>query len=475
MAEKLIPREKGFSEWYVDLVLKAALADYSDVKGCMVIRPNGYAIWENMQRVLDRMFKETGHRNAYFPLLIPESFLKKEAEHVEGFAPQLAVVTHAGGKKLEEALVIRPTSETIINSMFCRWIQSYRDLPLLINQWANVMRWEMRTRLFLRTSEFLWQEGHTCHETEEEAEKETLNILETYRTFAEEYMAMPVIAGRKSESEKFAGAVRTYSIEAMMQDKKALQSGTSHNLGQNFAKAFNTTFQGRDGKQSFVWQTSWGVSTRLIGALIMTHSDDSGLIVPPRLAASHVAIVVIGKSPEERATILARAEALARELKREGLGVIVDNDETKNPGFKFYEYELIGVCLRIELGPKDLAKEQCVMVRRDNREKQAVPLSAAVEKVKQALESMQKELFAKAKKFRDDNTFEVNSYEELKARADDGFLLAHWCEGPACETRVKEETGVTTRNRPFGVRQEKGSCVVCGQDSPGWILWAKAY
>jgi len=475
MAEKLVPREKGFSEWYVDLVLKAGLADYSDVKGCMVIRPNGYAIWENVQRVLDRMFKETGHRNAYFPLLIPESFLKKEAEHVEGFAPQLAVVTHAGGKKLEEPLVIRPTSETIINSMFCRWIQSYRDLPLLINQWANVMRWEMRTRLFLRTSEFLWQEGHTCHETEEEAEKETLNILETYRTFAEECMAMPVIAGRKSESEKFAGAVRTYSIEAMMQDKKALQSGTSHNLGQNFAKAFNTTFQGRDGKQSFVWQTSWGVSTRLIGALIMTHSDDSGLIVPPRLAASHVAIVVIGKSPEERATILTRAETLASELKREGLGVIVDNDETKNPGFKFYEYELIGVCLRIELGPKDLAKEQCVMVRRDNREKQAVPLSAAVEKVKQALESMQKELFAKAKKFRDDNTFEVNSYEELKARADDGFLLAHWCEGPACETRVKEETGVTTRNRPFDVRQEKGSCVVCGQGSPGLILWAKAY
>jgi prolyl-tRNA synthetase len=475
MAEKLVPREKGFSEWYVDLVLKAGLADYSDVKGCMVIRPNGYAIWENMQRVLDRMIKETGHRNAYFPLLIPESFLKKEAEHVEGFAPQLAVVTHAGGKKLEEALILRPTSETIINSMFARWIQSYRDLPLLINQWANVIRWEMRTRLFLRTTEFLWQEGHTCHETAEEAEKETLTILDIYRTFAEEYMAMPVIAGRKSVSEKFAGAVHTYSIEAMMQDKKALQSGTSHNLGQNFAKAFNTTFQGRDGKQSYVWQTSWGVTTRLIGALIMTHSDDSGLIVPPRLAATHVAIVVIGKSPEERATILTRAEALAAELKREGLGVIVDNDETKNPGFKFYEYELIGVCLRIELGPKDLAKEQCVMVRRDNREKQAVPLAAAAGKVKQALESMQTELFAKAKKFRDDNTFEVNSYEELKARADDGFLLAHWCERPVCETRVKEETGVTTRCYPFGVRQEKGSCVVCGQDSPGRMLWAKAY
>src|SRR5215472_8925295 len=281
MAEKLVPREKGFSEWYVDLVLKAGLADYSDVKGCMVIRPNGYAIWENMQRVLDRMFKETGHRNAYFPLLIPESFLKKEAEHVEGFAPHLAVVTHAGGKKLEEPLILRPTSETIINSMFARWIQSYRDLPLLINQWANVIRWEMRTRLFLRTTEFLWQEGHTCHETEEEAEKETLTILELYRTFAEEYMAMPVIAGRKSESEKFAGAVRTYSIEAMMQDKKALQSGTSHNLGQNFAKAFNTTFQGRDGKQSVDIEAPWGVAGGQIAAHAVTMYGDDRLSVPP--------------------------------------------------------------------------------------------------------------------------------------------------------------------------------------------------
>src|SRR5688572_26585939 len=291
MAEKLLPREKGFSEWYVDLVQKAKLADYSDVKGCMVIRPNGYALWENIQKVLDKMFKDTGHRNAYFPLLIPESFLRKEAEHVEGFSPQLAVVTHAGGKKLEEPYVIRPTSETIINSMFSKWIQSYRDLPLLINQWANVMRWEMRPRLFLRTCEFLWQEGHTCHETEAEAETETLRMLEVYRVFAEEWMAMPVMAGRKTDSEKFAGANKTYSIEAMMQDKKALQAGTSHDLGQNFAKAFDTVFQGRDGQQHHVWQTSWGVSTRLIGGLIMTHSDDAGLIVPPRLAADHVAII----------------------------------------------------------------------------------------------------------------------------------------------------------------------------------------
>src|SRR3954454_8330865 len=306
MAEKLAPREKGFSEWYVDLVQKSKLADYSDVKGCMVIRPNGYAIWENMQRVLDKMFKDTGHKNAYFPLLIPESYIKKEAEHVEGFSPQLAVVTHAGGAKLEEPYVIRPTSETIINRSFSKWIQSYRDLPMLINQWANVMRWEMRTRLFLRTTEFLWQEGHTCHETEADAEAETRQMLEVYRTFAEDYMAMPVLTGQKTESEKFAGALRTYSIEAMMQDKKALQAGTSHNLGQNFAKAFNTEFQGRDGKQHNVCQTSWGVSTRLIGGLIMTHSDDSSLVVPPKLAPHHVVLIVIGRTPEERAPVLAK-------------------------------------------------------------------------------------------------------------------------------------------------------------------------
>jgi prolyl-tRNA synthetase len=371
--------------------------------------------------------------------------------------------------------VIRPTSETIINSMFARWIQSYRDLPLLINQWCNVMRWEMRTRLFLRTSEFLWQEGHTCHETEEEAERETLRMLEVYRTFAEDYMAMPVLAGRKSESEKFAGAVRTYSIEAMMQDKKALQAGTSHNLGQNFAKAFNTTFQGRDGKQNFVWQTSWGASTRLVGGLVLTHSDDSGLVVPPRLAAQHVVIIVIGKAPEERSQVLARAEALAEDLKRGGLQVRVDHDETKGPGFKYYEYELSGVCIRIELGPKDLAGSQCVMVRRDNRQKQIVPLSEAVSSVHRQLELMQADLFQKAKQFRDDHTFEVNSYEELKQKADDGFLLAPWCESPACEARIKEELSLTVRCRPFSLPMEKGRCVVCGNESPGRVVFAKAY
>jgi prolyl-tRNA synthetase len=475
MAEKLTPREKGFSEWYVDVVLKSKLADYSDVKGCMVIRPNGYALWENMQRALDRMFKDTGHRNAYFPLLIPESFLRKEAEHVEGFAPQLAVVTHAGGKKLEEAYVIRPTSETIINSMFARWIQSYRDLPLLLNQWCNVMRWEMRTRLFLRTSEFLWQEGHTCHETEGEAQEETLRMLEVYRTFAEEWMAMPVLAGQKSESEKFAGALRTYSIEAMMQDKKALQAGTSHNLGQNFSRAFNTQFQGRDGQQHFVWQTSWGVSTRLIGALIMTHSDDSGLVLPPKLAPTQAVIVVIGKGAE-RSAVAEKASAVAADLRRAGLSVLVDDDESKGPGFKYFEYELLGVCLRLELGPKDLAKGACVMVRRDDRSKETVPLESVVQTAQAKLEAMQVALFQRARDFREAHTFEVNSLEELTSRADDGFLVAQWCDSAACEARIKEETGgITSRNRPFDLKQEPGRCVACGQPSPGRMVWSKAY
>ena len=475
MADKLIPREKGFSEWYVDLVQKAKLADYSDVKGCMVIRPNGYALWENIRDVLDRQFKATGHKNAYFPMLIPESYLKKEAEHVEGFNPQLAVVTHAGGAKLEEPYVIRPTSETIINRSFAKWIQSYRDLPLLINQWANVMRWEMRTRLFLRTTEFLWQEGHTCHETEADAEAETLRMLDIYRAFAEDYMAMPVITGRKSESEKFAGALRTYSIEAMMQDGKALQAGTSHNLGQNFARAFDTVFQGRDGQQHHVWQTSWGVSTRLIGGLIMTHSDDAGLVVPPRLAPTHVVVIVIGKTPEERAAVLVKAEAVAEDLRKQGLSVLVDNDETKGPGFKYFEYELQGVCLRLELGPKDLAKEQCVVARRDTREKQFVPLSSAVDHVRAQLDDMQRALFLKAKAFRDAHTFEVNGWDELAAKADAGFLQAHWCGSTACEKKAKDALQVTTRNRPFDLEQAPGTCVVCGGASPGRIVFARAY
>ena len=464
MAEKLTPREKNFSEWYVDVVLKSKLADYSDVKGCMVIRPNGYAIWENIQRVLDGMFKATGHKNAYFPLLIPESFLRKEAEHVEGFAPQLAVVTHAGGKKLEEAYVIRPTSETIINSMFARWIQSYRDLPMLLNQWANVMRWEMRTRLFLRTTEFLWQEGQTCHETEAEAQEETLRMLEVYRTFAEEWMAMPVLAGQKSESEKFAGAVRTYSIESMMQERKALQAGTSHNLGQNFARAFGTQFQGRDGQQHLVWQTSWGMSTRLIGGLVMTHSDDAGLVIPPKLAPTHVAIVVIGKG-EERAAVAAKAHAVGEDLRKAGLSVIVDDDESKGPGFKYYEYELAGVCLRMELGPKDLAKGACVLVRRDDRLKETVPLDQAVTVARAKLDAMQKAMFEKARAFREANTFAVGSMDEMKARADDGFLLAQWCESTASQAVLSHHWARAPPARRGSRRRPAGSPRATGRST----------
>ncbi|MEW5743404.1 MAG: proline--tRNA ligase [Myxococcota bacterium] len=474
---KLTTREENFSEWYNELVKRAKLADNSDVRGSMVIRPNGYALWENMQRVLDGMFKDTGHQNAYFPVLIPESYLAKEKKHVADFAPQVAVVTHAGGKPLPEGerYVIRPTSETIINRSFTNWVQSYRDLPLLINQWANVMRWEMRPRLFLRTTEFLWQEGHTCHETEADAQAETLKMLDVYKTFAEDFMAMPVMSGQKTESEKFPGAVRTYSIEAMMQDKKALQAGTSHMLGQNFAKMFDTMFQGRDGQKHYVWQTSWGVSTRLIGALILTHSDDAGLVVPPKLAPTHAVIIIIGRTPEERAPVKAKAEALAADLRKAGLKVIIDDDESKGPGFKYAEYELRGVCLRVELGPKDLEKGQCVLVRRDAKEKVFEPLTSAVEKARSMLDAMQKSLFEKAKAFRDANTFEVNSYDELKAKADAGFLLAHWDGTPETEARIKEETGLTTRNRPFDLKQEPGKCVVTGKDSPGRIVFAKAY
>jgi prolyl-tRNA synthetase len=470
-------RAENFSEWYIELVKRAKLADNSDVRGSMVIRPNGYAIWENMQRVLDGMFKDTGHQNAYFPLLIPEAYLAKEKQHVADFAPQVAVVTHAGGKPLPEGerYVIRPTSETIINRSFTNWVQSYRDLPILINQWANVMRWEMRPRLFLRTTEFLWQEGHTCHATEAEAQEETLRMLDVYERFAEDYMAMPVLKGQKTETEKFPGAVRTYSIEAMMQDKKALQAGTSHMLGQNFAKMFDTMYQSKEGQKEYVWQTSWGVSTRLIGALIMTHSDDAGLIVPPKLAPLQVVIIIIGKTPEERGPVKEKAFALAAALKQLGVRVIVDDDETKGPGFKYAEYELRGACVRVEMGPKDLAQNQVTLARRDTKEKAAVPLEAAAAKVGELLEAIQKDLFTKAKALRDANTFEVNSYDEMKAKADQGFLLAHWDGTPETEARIKAELGLTTRNRPFDLKQEPGTCPVTGNPSPGRIVFAKAY
>lgn len=486
MAEKITPRTTDFSQWYLDIIQHAKLADYSPVKGCMVIRPNGYAIWEKVQRVLDQKFKETGHKNAYFPLFIPESFIHKEAQHVEGFAPELAVVTHAGGKKLEEPLVVRPTSETIINSMFAKWIQSYRDLPLLINQWANVVRWEMRTRPFLRTAEFLWQEGHTCHETEQEAEEETLKMLEVYRSFAEEYMAMPVFCGQKTESEKFAGALRTFCIEALMQDGKALQAGTSHNLGQNFAKAFGTEFQTRSGGRDFAWQTSWGVSTRLIGGLIMTHSDDKGLVLPPRLAPIHVVIVPIFKTPEERDSVLSKAKLIADSLRawptqKAHLGgpvsVHIDTDETKSPGWKFTEWEVQGVPLRIELGPKDLAKGQAVLARRDSGEKSFVPFTDIPARALDLLAEIQEGLFRRALEFRNNHVVDVNSYDEFKKVLDEkgGFVRAHWDGTAETEKMIKEETKATIRCIPLGNPLEDGVCVRSGKPSKQRVLFARAY
>lgn len=486
MAEKITPRSSDFSQWYLDIIQHAKLADYSPVKGCMVIRPNGYAIWEKMQKVLDSKFKETGHKNAYFPLFIPESFIRKEAEHVDGFAPELAIVTHAGGKKLEEPLVVRPTSETIINSMFAKWIQSYRDLPVLLNQWANVVRWEMRTRPFLRTAEFLWQEGHTCHETESDAEDETLKMLEVYRVFAEDYMAMPVFCGRKTDSEKFAGALRTYCIEALMQDGKALQAGTSHNLGQNFAKAFGTEFQTRDGARDFVWQTSWGVSTRLIGGLIMTHSDDKGLILPPRLAPTHVVIVPIAKTAEEREAVLSKAKLLSDSLKawptqKAQLGgpisVIIDADDTKSPGWKFAEWEVQGVPIRIELGPKDLAKGQAVLARRDTGEKVSAPFTEVPARALDLLAEIQQNLFQRAKDFRTKSVTDVSTYEEFKQVLEEkgGFVRAHWDGTAETEKLIKEETKATIRCILLNNPQEEGACVRSGKPSKQKVLFARSY
>lgn len=485
-ASKITPRGKDFSEWYLDIVQHAKLADYSPVKGCMVIRPNGYAIWEKIQGSLDKKFKETGHQNCYFPLFIPESFLKKEAQHVEGFAPELAIVTHAGGKKLDEPYVIRPTSETIINSMFAKWIQSYRDLPMLVNQWCNVVRWEMRTRPFLRTTEFLWQEGHTCHETDADAETEVMRMLEIYRNFSEQVMAIPVICGKKTESEKFAGAVRTYCIEALLQDGKALQAGTSHNLGQNFAKAFGTEFQTRTGTRDFVYQTSWGVSTRLIGALIMAHSDDKGLVVPPRVAPIHVALVPIFKTPEERDAVCGKARLLADSIRawpaqKAELGgptiVVLDDDETKSPGWKFNEYELQGVPVRIEIGPKDLAKGQAVLARRDTGEKIFVSLQDVPAKVVDLLIEIQTGLFERAVQFRNANTHIVDDYEIFKKTLDEkgGFISAHWDGSAETERMIKEETKATIRCIPLDVKPEEGKCIRSGKPSTQRVLFARAY
>jgi prolyl-tRNA synthetase len=476
MAEKITPRATDYSQWYIDIVLNAKLADYAPVKGCMVIRPRGYALWERIQQGLDGLFKATGHVNAYFPLLIPESFIKKEAEHVEGFSPELAVVTHAGGEKLEEPLVIRPTSETIIWSMYKKWIQSYRDLPILINQWANVVRWEKRTRLFLRTTEFLWQEGHTAHATAEEAEEETLRMLGVYKTFAEDYMAIPVLHGLKTDAEKFAGAVRTYCIEAMMQDRKALQAGTSHNLGQNFARAFDVTFQTKEKTLDHVWATSWGVSTRLIGALIMAHSDDKGLVLPPRLAPVEVVIVSIFKN-ETKDAVTAFARKLHADL-APSFRVLLDTDDQNTPGWKFSEYEVQGIPLRVEIGPRDMEKGQLVAARRDTGEKAFVPVAEAAGRLRALLDDIQKSLFQRALAFRQQNTFSTDSSAELAKLLDDpgGFVEAGWCGDAACEAKVKEETKATIRLLPLEKKSTEGrACVACGKAALHVAVFGRAY
>ncbi len=471
---KITKRSDDYSRWYQDIVLRAELADYAPVKGCMVIRPHGYAIWEKMRAALDRLFKETGHQNAYFPLFIPEHFMRKEAEHVEGFAPECAVVTHGGGKKLEEPLYVRPTSETIIWSMYKKWIQSYRDLPLLYNQWANVVRWEMRTRLFLRTTEFLWQEGHTAHATAEEAQEEAKTMLRVYQRFAEEWMAMSVIPGEKTANERFAGAVTTYSIEAMMQDKKALQAGTSHYLGQNFAKAFDVQFQTPQKTLEYVYATSWGVSTRLIGALIMTHSDDQGLVLPPRLAPLHVAIVPIWKTDEERAQVLDAAET-ARKALASRWEVKLDDSDQQSPGWKFNQYELLGVPVRVEIGPRDVQKDSCVLVRRDTREKSFVPLAQIETEVDQILDQMQKDLLVKSREFRESNTARVDEWTDFRDAVQEAFVEAHWCEDGECELAIAAETKATIRCIPLEREAEQGRCVRCGKPSPGRVVFARAY
>jgi prolyl-tRNA synthetase len=484
--KKLTPRAEDFSAWYNELVQRAELADYAPVRGCMVIRPNGYGIWERMQRALDDAFKATGHVNAYFPLFIPQSFLSKEAQHVEGFAPETAVVTHGGGKELEEPLVVRPTSETIIYSMFAKWVQSYRDLPLLYNQWANVVRWEMRTRLFLRTLEFLWQEGHTAHATHDEAEEEARRMLGVYRDFMEGYIAMPVVTGQKTESEKFAGALRTYSCEAMMQDGRALQAGTSHNLGQNFARAFDLTFQSEAGSIEHAWNTSWGVSTRLVGGLIMTHSDDNGLVTPPLLAPIEVVIVPIYRKDEERARVVEAAERLRTALgawdRRDAgrIRVHVDAREGMKPGAKYYHWEMRGVPLRLEIGPRDLDANQCVLVRRDTREKTTASLDTVGEDIVAALSAMQTGLLAAARDRMDARTHRgVDSYDRFKEIVEaGGFVYAGWNGDPAVEARVKEETKATIRCIPdeeFRSAEAPTRCLVTGEPAKHEVVWARAY
>lgn len=488
--KELTPRSVSYSQWYQDLVIKADLAENSDVRGCMVIKPYGYAIWEKMQRILDDMFKETGHQNAYFPLFIPKSFLSREAEHVEGFAKECAVVTHYRLKtneegtgvvvdpaaRLEEELIVRPTSETIIWNTYKGWIQSYRDLPILCNQWANVVRWEMRTRLFLRTAEFLWQEGHTAHASEQEALEEAERMLHVYGDFAENYMAMPVMKGVKSASERFAGAVDTYTIEALMQDGKALQSGTSHFLGQNFAKAFDVTYTDKEGKQSYVWATSWGVSTRLMGALIMTHSDDNGLVLPPRLAPIQVVIVPIYKSMDQLTAIDEKIAPLVAELKKRGISVKYDNADNKKPGWKFAEYELKGVPVRLAMGGRDMENGTIEVMRRDTLGKETRDFDGIADYVQGLLDDIQANIFKKALDYRSTHTYVVDTYEEFKEKLElGGFILAHWDGTPETEEAIKNETKATIRCIPFDGDTTPGVCMYSGKPSARRVLFARAY
>jgi len=476
--KKLTLQEKDFSAWYNEVVVRAELADYAPVRGCMVVRPYGTALWENCQSGLDRRFKETGHQNALFPILIPMSFLQKEAQHVEGFSPELAVVTHGGGKKLEEPLVVRPTSETIIGYMYAKWIRSYRDLPVLINQWGSVLRWEMRTRLFLRTAEFYWQEGHTAHATFEEAQEETLRMLDVYADFAINDAAIPVIKGRKSDAERFAGADASYSIEAMMGNKWALQAATSHNLGQNFAKAFDIQYLDRTNELQYCWTTSWGLSTRMIGAIIMVHGDDQGLRLPPVLAPYQVVMVPIWRQEEQKATVLETVERLRAELAPR-FRVTVDDREGMTPGFKFNEWELRGVPLRIEVGPRDVEKESVVLARRDRpgREgKSFAPMAGLPDAVGEILAAIQADMLAAATAFREANIHEAQDYEALKEIVADGWARAYWCGDPACEARIKDDTKATSRNIPLDQQGAgPGKCVVCGEPAAEWAYWSRAY
>lgn len=491
MSKEITSREHDYSQWYNDLILKGGLADYSAVRGCMIIKPYGYALWENMRDQLDKMFKDTGHQNAYFPLFIPKSFLSKEAAHVEGFAKECAVVTHyrlmndpnGGGivvdpeAKLEEELIVRPTSETIIWNTYKTWIQSYRDLPLLINQWANVVRWEMRTRLFLRTAEFLWQEGHTAHATAQEAVNETLQMLNVYADFAEEWMAMPVIKGVKSINERFAGAEDTYCIEALMQDGKALQAGTSHFLGQNFAKAFDVKFSDKQNKLDYVWATSWGVSTRLIGALVMAHSDDEGLVLPPKLAPIQVVFIPIYKGDEQKNMIDEKVKDLMIKFKALGIKVKYDDNDNNRPGWKFAEYEMKGVPVRIAIGARDLEKNVVEVARRDTKEKMTVSIDGLAETIHVLLKDIQHNIYSKAKNFRDENIFKADTMEEFEKLLDGagGFISAHWDGTAETEDKIKEQTKATIRCIPLDNKQEEGKCILTGNSSTQRVLFARAY